>query len=273
MKELSLIWFSLLLASNALADVQMLILDGNGRASTFSSNGQKTRVDDQKAPGFIIIDYASNEIFMVDPKRNEIMKASLKQVASRDSGTAVSINLKDQGGGKKIAGYDTRKFKMIVGGKGCGTVYASQKLLKNSDVRAIFESMRNLQQFSRGMMSGMSGMLTVCQRAGMQLADVIESSGAPLQVVDENGKLISDVTSVDTDKTFASNHYDLPAGMNVVDMSEKVNQAAQQTQQLMESMPDMDELMDQIQQGGGEMTEETQQQLQEMMKQLQQQQQ
>ena len=39
----------------------------------------------------------------------------------------------------------------------------------------------------------------------------------------------------------------------------------------MENMPDMGELMKQIQQGGGQMMEEMQQQLQEMMKQLQQQ--
>jgi hypothetical protein len=107
----------------------------------------------------------------------------------------------------------------------------------------------------------------------MQLADVIESSGAPLRVVDKAGKLLSEVLAIDTDKKFADNHYELPGGMTVVDMNEKMNQAAPQTRQMMENMPDLDEMMKQMQQGDGQMTEEMQQQMKQMMEQLQQQQQ
>ena len=107
----------------------------------------------------------------------------------------------------------------------------------------------------------------------MQTADVIESSGAPLRTVDKKGKLISEVVGVDTDKKLADDHYELPAGMAVVDITEQMNQAAQQSQQMMENMPDMDELIKQMQQNDGQMSEEMQQQLQQMMEQLQQQQQ
>lgn len=120
----------------------------------------------------------------------------------------------------------------------------------------------------------MSGIMSVCDQANMQLADVIESSGVPMRVIDQNGKLESEVLAVDTNKKFAASHYALPSGMKVVDMSDKMNQATQETQQMMEDMPNMGELMKQIQQGGGQMTEEMQQQMekmQEMMKQLQQQ--
>ena len=118
----------------------------------------------------------------------------------------------------------------------------------------------------------MSGMMSVCDQANMQQADVIESSGVPMRMIDQNGKLESEVLAVDTNKKFAGNHYALPADMKVVDMSDKMNEATKQTQQMMENMPDMDELMKQIKQGGGQMTEEMQQQMeqmQEMMKQLQ----
>jgi hypothetical protein len=133
--------------------------------------------------------------------------------------------------------------------------------------------MRNMQQFSRRMMGGMSETLPVCQRANMQLADAIESSGAPLRVIDSGGKVLSEVLTVDTDKKIDSSHYELPGGMEVVDMSEKMNQSAQQNRQMMENMPDMDELMKQMQQGDGQMTEEMQQQLKQLMEQMQQQQQ
>jgi hypothetical protein len=273
MKRITFCLVSLALFAHAAADVEMTIKDGSGSNSTFSSNGRLVRIEGRNIPGFIIIDYAKGEFFMVDSKRNQIVKISLDRVNVANPAATLSVSLKDVGGGQKIAGYLTRKFQLIANGERCGSVYASSKMLKDNNVRAIFESTRNMQQFSRGMMGGMSEDIPVCQRANMQLADVIESSGAPLRVVDKAGKLLSEVLSVDTDKKFAGNHYQLPGGMEVIDMSEKMGQAAQQTRQMMKKMPDIDEMMKQMQQDGGQMSEEMQQQMKQMMEQLQQQQQ
>lgn len=270
MKKLLITCLSLLLASNALADVQFTIRDGEGRTSTFSSNGKMARIEDKQMPGYVIIDHASGEFNMVDTERGEIMKTSMGKGGVVANDSKISVKLKDKGGGPKIAGYSTRKYELIANGESCGTIYASRKLLKNKNVRAIFESMRSMQQHTRSMRGGMSGMMSVCDQANMQQADVIESSGVPMRMIDQNGKLESEVLAVDTNKKFAASHYALPSRMKVVDMSDKMNQATQETQQMMENMPDMDELMKQIQQGGGQMTEEMQQQM-EKMQQLQQQ--
>lgn len=273
MKRIVFALAALSLFANAFADVRVEVKDGSGGNSTFSSNGRLVRIDGDKMEGFIIVDFSSGEFFMVDLNRNEVMRTSLDQVDASNSAAPISISLKDKGGGQKIAGYQTRKHEMIANGEHCGSVYTSSELLQNKDVRAIFESMRNMQQFSSRMMGGMSEIIPLCQRAGMQTADVIESSGAPLRTVDKNGKLISEVVGVETDKKYAADHYELPAGMAVVDMTEQMNQAVQQSQQMMENMPDMDELMQQMQQGDGQMTEEMQQQMKQLMEQMQQQQQ
>jgi hypothetical protein len=236
MKKIAFTLVGLVLCAHAAADVEMTIKDGFGDSSTFSSNGRLVRIEGRKIPGFIIIDFAKGEFFMVDSKRNRIVKISLDQVDVANDAAKLSVSLEDKGSGRKIAGYLTRKFQLIANGERCGTVYASSKLLKDNNVRAIFESTRNMQQFSRGMMGGMSENIPVCQRANMQLADVIESSGAPLRVVDKAGKLLSEVLAVDTDKKFAGNHYELPGGMEIVDMSENMSQAAQQTRQMMEQL-------------------------------------
>jgi len=270
MKRITFCLVCLTLFAHAAADVEMTIKDGFGNSSTFSSNGQLVRIEGRKIPGFIIIDYSKGEFFMVDSKRNHIVKISLGQVNVANAAATLSVSLKDMGGGQKIAGYLTRKFQLIANGERCGTVYASRKLLKDNNVRAIFESTRNMQQFSRGMMGGMSENIPVCQRASMQLADVIESSGAPLRVVDKAGKLLSEVLAIDANKKFAGNHYELPGGMEVVEVSEGMNRASRQ---MMENMPDMEKMMKQMQQGGGQMSEEMQQQIKQMMEQLQQQQQ
>jgi len=241
MKRIVFTLTALTLFVNAFADVQITVKDGFGGNSTFSSNGQLVRIDGQKMDGFIVIDYASGDFFMVDSKQGEVKQASLDQIDATQGAAPLSITIEDKGDGPKIAGYLTRKFEMIVSGEGCGTVYASSKLLQNRDVRAIFESMRNMQEFSSRIMGGMSGIMPVCQRANMQLADVIESSGAPLRVVNKGGKMLSEVLTVVTDKKYAADHYALPAGMKVVDMTEQMNQATQQTQQ-------MKKMMEQLQQ-------------------------
>jgi hypothetical protein len=261
--------FSLLLCSSAMADIQMSVSDGDGGNSIFSSNGQKTRIEGGSMPGYVIIDSASGELFMVDPNRDQILTTRMAGGSADDA--AVEISLKDKGGGRKIAGYLTRKYELTANGNSCGFVYASQELLQNPEVLAVFEAMRGLQGLSRMMTGGLGDLLTDCQRAGMQLGEVAQSSGAPLRVVDEKGKLVSEVRSVDTGQKFPGNHYELPTGIPVVDMTEQMGQAMEQNQQMMEKMPEMDELMKQIQQSGGEMTEEMQQQLQQMMKQMQQQ--
>jgi hypothetical protein len=275
MKNFLIICFSFFLVSGtALADVQITIKGDKGRTSTFSSDGKMARIEDKQMPGYVIIDHASGDFYMVDTQRGEIMKTSMGKGGVVANDSKISVKLKDKGDGPKIAGYSTRKYELIANGESCGTIYASRKLLKNKNVHALFESMRSMQQHTRSMRGGMSGMMSVCDQANMQQADVIESSGVPMRMIDQNGKLESEVLAVDTNKKFAASHYALPSGMKVIDMSDKMNQATQETQQMMEDMPDMGELMKQIQQGGGQMTEEMQQQMekmQEKMKQLQQQ--
>ncbi len=266
------LWIAVALFFSAVAgaDLQLEIRDVTG-GSTVSSNGQKARIDANGSPGFVIVDYASGEIFMVDPARREVMRASPSDPGQAEAGLGVS--LKDKGGGQKIAGYLTRKYHLMAGGRQCGTVYASQKLFEHTAVRGMFESMRNLQRATRSMMGGMSAMLTDCQRAGMQMGEVMESAGAPMKILDENGRLITEVLSVDTAKSLPADYYDLPSGMRVVDMKEMAQRAMEQTRQALEQMPDMNELMQQIQQSGGEMNEDMQQQIQQMLEQLQQSQQ
>jgi hypothetical protein len=269
MKQLVSILTFALLGSAVQADVQISVQDFTGNTSTFTSNGQKVRVDGGKMSGYAIIDHASGELFMVQQDRNEILRSGVEG-AGGDNAAAVSVMLKDQGSGHKIAGYATRKYAMTADGESCGSVYASKELLGNADVKAIFDAMRSMQRFARKMTGSFGSFMSVCQRAGMQMSDAIESSGAPLRIVDVKGQLLSEVRSVDTARKLAGNHFDLPAGMAMVDMTEQINKAAEQTQQVMDKMPNMEELMKQIQQGGGQMTEEMQQQLQQMMKQLQQ---
>jgi len=261
---------ALLLGHTAIADVQFEIRDFSGRTSLASSNGDRSRIDNVGMSGYAIVDHSSGEFLIVDTERKEILATNLGNGGVVVGGESISVSLEDRGSGQKIAGYATRKFRFLANGEDCGTIYGSRKLIQNDRVRAMLDAMRGMQTVSRRMTAGLSSVLPLCQRASMQLSGTVDSAGMPMRVLDAGGKALSEIVSVDTDKSLPADYYQLPAGMNKVDMNQKMNQAAEQ----MPNMPDMNQMMEQMQQGGAQMTPEMQQQmeqLQKMLKQMEQQ--
>jgi len=254
----------------AWADVQIKFKDITGATSTMISNGSKVRINGGQMPGYLLLDGGSSEFFMVDPKRNEIIRIAADEVGGMAEVGALNVGLKARGGSEKIAGYATGRFDLLADGEYCGTIYGSSKLIKNPELKRMFTAMQGMHKISRSMMAGISGLLTPCQRANTRLADLADTSGFVLRAIDDKGELTFEVLSIDTDASIEQSEYDLPQGMKVVDMNEKMNQAVQQGQQSLQNMPDMNELMEQIQQSGGQMTPEMQQQMQQMMEQMQQ---
>jgi hypothetical protein len=270
----SVLYFVLALgvSASAWADVQIKYQDITGATSTMRSNGERVRINGGQTPGYMLVDGKSGEFFMVDSKRKEIIRVAADEVGSTIEVGALDVSLKPRGGGEQIAGYATGRFDLIANGELCGTLYGSSELMKNQDMRRMFEAMQGMHKITRSMMAGMAPMLTPCQRANARMADLADTSGFVLRVIDEQGKQVFEVIAINTDKDVDPDYYELPAGMTVVDMNEKMKEVSKQGQPAMQQMPDMNEIMKQIQQSGGEITPEMQQQLQQMMEQFQKQQ-
>ncbi len=273
MNRLLLFVVSILMAGSALAEVQLQIKDNEAELSTITSDGNKVRIESSEMPGFVIIDFSTGKLSMVNLERQEVINMDVAIDGGDATAGKVQISFKAKGRGPKIAGYSTKKYDYQADGTRCGSVYTSSKLLKNSAVRSMFDSMRQLQQQSRKMVGGMAGFLGPCEQADLELSDSLISRGAPMRMLDADGNLVSEVVSVDTDKTVPADYYQVPDGMKQVSMGEMMNQAQQQAQDVMQNMPNMDELMEQMG-ASGQMTEEMQQQMkkmQDMLQQLQQQ--
>jgi hypothetical protein len=253
----------------AWADVQIKYQDITGNTGTMSSNGQKVRIDAGKMPGYMLVDGSSGEFFLVDNKRKEILRVSAEEVGGTVDVGALTVSLKPRDGSEKVAGYRTGRYDLIANGQLCGTLYGSSELIENRDIRRLFDAMQGMHKITRMLVIGMAPMPTVCQRANARLADVVDSSGFVMRVIDEQGRQVFDVISVETDERLDADYYDLPPGMKVVDMDDKMREISKLGQQLMLQKPAMQELMKQIQQSGGEMTPELQQQMQQMMEQIQ----
>ena len=257
------------LCNAAWADVQIQFKNVKGIASTISSNGKKVRINDAQMPGYVLVDSASGEFFMVDPKRKEIIRARPVEIAVDEEDERLSISLMPRGAGDRIAGYSTGRFDLISNGIQCGRVNGSSELVKNEDLRNMFKAMQAMHKMMRSLMAGMAGLLTECERATSRLADLVDTAGFVMRVVDDQGKLLFEVLLVNTNATLAAGYYDLPEGMTVVDMNDKVEQAMHEGQELIQQVPDMNQIMQQIQQNGGQIDDATMQQMQQMMKQMQ----
>ena len=258
------------LALPAGADVELQIRDLTGAVNTISSDGSTVRIDSGRQ-GYVLIDPGAGKFYMVDLARGQIMQSSLGKGGVAVTGAGgVKIGFRSDGGGEKIAGYPTRRFTFSANGQDCGTIHASSKLLDNTGIRSMFEAMRTMQHRSRRMMGGLGGLMSPCQQAGLQLTEVIDTIGAPMKMQDDQGQLISEVLAVDTDRKLPTGYYRVPDNLAVVDIDAHLSGAKQQAQEVMQNLPDMNPLIQQMQGGGAGMSEEMQQQMQQRMEQMQQ---
>jgi hypothetical protein len=266
MKAILLCLLSFGLCNAAWADVQIEFKDVKGSTSTISSNGQKVRINGAQMSGYVLVDSASGEFFMVDPKRKEIIRVRPVEIALDEEDERLSISLMPRGTGDEIAGYGTGRFDLISNGIQCGRVNGTSELVQNRELQHMFEAMQGMHKMMRSLLAGMTGLLTECQRATSRLADLVDTAGFVMRIVDDQGKLLFEVLLVNTKATLAENYYDLPADMTVVDMNQKVEQALQKGQEIIQQVPDMDQMM---QQNGSQVDEQTQHQMKQMMDQMQ----
>lgn len=256
MKQIVTFIIGALCFTAAQSDLEIVIADQTQQVSTLSSNGKKARINNSQEPGYMLIDFKSSQIHMVDPQRKEAMiMSSNSQAASETTKNNVKIKLIKKKKGPKIAGYKTRQYNIQVNKKHCGTIYGSKKVLKKKGFKDIVEAMSQLQQQSANMMGKLGGLIDECELAQMQLSQFYTTTGAPMRLIDEQGVLESEVQSVNSKAKFSKAHYQIPADYKIVDMQQKMQQAQQQTEQAMqqmnENMPDMNQLMQQMQSSEG----------------------
>jgi len=272
MKPILAILLLFVVSAGAGADVQIEFKDISGATSTMLGNGKRVRINSGQTPGYLLVDGASGEFFMVDPKRNEVMRVAPGEIGEMAQAGALNVALKARGGSERIAGYSAGRYDLLADGELCGTVYGSTELMKNAELKRMFSAMQGMHKITHGLRAGISSYLTACQRANTRLAELSDISGFVLRIDDAGGKRTFEVLSLDADARIDAGEFELPRGMPVVDWTEKLKATPQQVQQMkqqQQQMPDMNQIMEQMQQGGAQMTPAMQQQMQQQMEQMQ----
>ena len=236
------------ICSSAMADVQLQFANAVGEVNSMQSNGSKVRIDGGPTPGYLIVDSATGEFFVVDVERSEIIKVAPDEVGRVADTGQLNVSLKTRGGREKVAGYTTGRYDLLANGEFCGSVYGSSELIKNPQLNEMFKAMQGMHRVSRSMVAGFGDLLTECQRAEARLADLVDISGLVLRFIDHQGIIRYDAVSVDLEAQVDPARYELPADMPVIDLNDRIREANEQGAQMQQQMPSMQEMQQMMQQ-------------------------
>lgn len=202
------------------ADVQIKFRDASGAISTMHSNGDRVRINDRQAFDYVLLDGSVGRFYLVDEKRGETSRIAADEILGVPADGGLSVSLKPRGSGGKIAGYRTGRFDLIANGLYCGTLNSSSELIQRRELKRMLEGMQSLHKLT-AMQEAKLGDLTECRQASSQLADLVETGGFVLRYLNEEGKLVFEVLSIDFNASVAAGYYDLPPGMQVIDLGEQ----------------------------------------------------
>jgi hypothetical protein len=211
----------------AWADVQIKYVDIAGATNTMISNGRKVRINGGPMPGYLLLEAGSGDFFLVDPKRNEAVRIAADEAGAMAEVGTLNVSLMTRGGREKVAGYTTGRYDLLANGLYCGTIYGSSKLILNPEMKRMFMAMQGMHKISQSMIAKASSQLTECQRARARLAELADTSGFVLRAIDDKGNRTFEVLSIETGALIEQSQYDLPQGMPVIDLSEKLKATPQ----------------------------------------------
>jgi len=172
------------------------------------------------------VDYASQKINMVSPSKKQVMVFDAKSGNTRSgvNRSMVKMMLNNRGKPKNVAGYHSDRYEYTANGKNCGAVYASKSALKEKGVKQLLDAMQVMIEQQRTLMGGFAALIDDCKLADMELTNKLASIGVPM-MKEENGRVSTQVKSIDVDVTLPADIFQVPAGYSRTTIEEQVQQA------------------------------------------------
>ena len=239
---------------NLLADTVVVLFSDNAKVQ-FLSDGKHARINTKGKDEYMLVDFKSNSIYAVDPAKKQILNIS-ESIPSMGSGKAPAFNLNitPAGNGPAIAGYATSKYRISAQGKDCGTIYGSKDALNGAGaIKDMFNTMKTMADNHRQSLGGFASAIPPCQLARMELANHVNSIGAPLKTIDKDGRVETEVLSINHNANVDASNYAMPSNYQHISMADKIEEATRTSQEMdrmQQQMPDMQQMMRQMQETG-----------------------
>lgn len=200
--------------------------------------GPAARLEMPGERGFVLMDSSKQTLFVVMPAQQMALDLSdtLKN-GTAGPGSPVSASFSKEGGGPTIAGYRTYRYSYSVQGTRCGTVFASKEALDHAGMQDLFAMMERMAGQAQAVASAFTSNTDPCQQADHKLGEKVQSVGAPMRVLDPAGTVVSEITRIDRNASLPANAFVVPPGYRV-----------QNASQMLQLLPGVQQLMQQIQQ-------------------------
>jgi len=244
-----------LFGNTAIAATLIEVTSQNGGQTQVMMDGSKSRIDMGERQGYVLIDYKKQTMYAVIPEKRQIldMGGDMPSMGGKPA-PKIKTELVLNGSGPTIAGFPTKKFTLKAEGKVCGTLFGSKAAMETTGINKLFKSMKTMADKQRAAMGGYAAMIDVCTRANMDFASQGEKAGVPMKMLNANGKITSEIKSINTNASLPADAFVLPSGYQTITMAEQMNSAKQGMGQSMNNgrgqMPDMQHMMKQMQQSG-----------------------
>jgi len=229
------------------------VKDKDNGTTQIMTDGKKARMDTGKDGSYMVLDYDKQGVYAVLPEQQQIIDLSGEVPTMGGGGSAQKVHteLSPAGNGPTIVGYVTTKFTLKANGQHCGVLYGSREAMQAPGISQLFAAMKRMVDQQRAAMGGYASMVDVCTRASMDLALLADTVGLPMKMHDKNGSNVSEIIAINTSATLPANAFALPSSYKVVTLAEQLQQGQQGMKQLQQQMPQIDNMLKQMQQQGG----------------------
>jgi hypothetical protein len=262
----------LLTSSPASADT-VIEFKYSDTTSQFLTNGNMARINSRGTQDYKLVNFKTGTIYSVTAGDKQI--TNLSSSIPTISGVklpSIRLDIKPAGMGPVIAGYNTNKYRLSANGENCGTVYASKDAIKGSAIENMFGTLKSMADSHLESLGGFAALIPACQLARIQLVEKLQYIGAPMRVLDKEGKTDTEITSIVKNAGVEPHYYSFPANYRKVSMDEKIDQvlsSSTQTEPNPKNKAELRRMMRDLQRSG-KMTPEAREQMRhyrEMMRQ------
>jgi len=224
--------FAFLFSTAAVSADTVIEFKYSSAQSQFLTNGKNARINTRGTDEFMLVNFDSKTIYTVDPAKKQVFNFSDSMPSiSGFEPPKVRVDIKPAGTGPQIAGYKTRKYRLSADGEYCGTIFASKDAVKGTAIESMFDTLKAMGESHLNSLGGFAAMIPSCQMARLRLTEKLTYIGAPMRLIDIEGKVESEITRIVKNARVAPQEYAIPAGYAAISMDEKIEQAKQDSRE------------------------------------------
>lgn len=215
---------ALAVCTAALGDI---VIDGSGAdggTSRVTIRADLARIDGADAESYLLLDLATRRILAVDAREHFAMDlATPRQPRSEHAQTAAAglappeVRLEDAGPGPDIAGYPTRRYRVLVDGEHCHDEYLASAPLAEAGIRRFIEIMAAASDDrDNRVLTQLTEPARLCEVIDDLIDDHYPHLGIPLKSVARDGTVTHEITRIRLDAPAQPALLELPAGYPVL---------------------------------------------------------